>query len=251
MTIHLRSLVGCAAVIAGACFLASAAAAPALSKESYKKAAEANIDQLQKHLTTIDTKPADAKRYAPTAQTLCMMLAMDAEALGDKALKDQALKLADQIASKKFKNALDAAKGLAVKPGSAPLPHADLAKGSKFNLDEVMSPFRTSTVGGLNIEKDIRALRDGKMQPNPADVGVLAVRTAVLLDYAMAMPNDKATTNKANTEEWAKLCKDSIDLAKQLSDEAGKGKSANNAEIVKLVKSLDAKCVVCHNKYRE
>lgn len=251
MTIHLRLLVGGAALVAGMCMLASAGASPPLSKESYKKAAEANIEQLQKHLSTIDAKPADAKRYAPTAQSLCMMLAMDAEALGDKGLKEKALKVADQIVGKKFKDALDASKTLAVSPGAAPLPPADLTRLSKYGLDEVMSPFRVSTVGGLNIEKDIRGIRDGKMTPNPADVGVLAVRTAVLLDYAMAMPNDKAKTSKANTEEWTKLSKDSIDLARQISDEAAKGKSASNANIVKLVKSLDAKCVVCHNKYRD
>jgi cytochrome c556 len=48
-----------------------------------------------------------------------------------------------------------------------------------------------------------------------------------------------------------KLSKDSIDLTKKLDEEAAKGKGANEKEIVKLIKSLDAKCVVCHNKFRD
>ncbi len=250
MTNPLRSLVGGTALAAGLCFL-SGAAAPSLAKDTYKKAAEVDIAQLQKHLTTCEGDAKDAKRYSPTAKSVAMMLAMYAEAIGDSTLKDQAIKVADQIGAKNYKEALATAKGLAVKPGSAPLAAAGLAQLNKVSLDDVMSPFRVSNVGGLNIEKDIRGLRDGKIPVNPADIAVLAARTAVLLDYASALPNDKAKTNKANSDEWMKLSKDSIDLTKKLDEEAAKGKGANEKEIVKLIKSLDAKCVVCHNKFRD
>jgi hypothetical protein len=248
---QLRSLASASALFAGLWLLSGATAAPPLAKDTYKKAAEADIAQLQKHLTTCDGDAKEAKRYGPTAKSIAMVLAMYGEAVGDSALKDQALKVADKIGSKNFKEALAAAKGLAVKPGAGPLPASGLAKLNKFALDEVMSPFRVSTVGGLNIEKDIRSLRDGKTAVNPADVEVLATRVAILLEYATSMPNDKATTNKANTDEWVKLSKDSIDLSKKLTEEAAKGKAANDKEIVKLIKSLDAKCVVCHNKFRD
>jgi hypothetical protein len=247
---QLRSLVGGTALVAGVWFFSGAVAAPPLAKDTYKKAVEADIAQLQKHLTTCDSDPKEAKRYGPTAKTLAMILAMEGEALGDSALKDQALKVADKIIAKNFKEAITAAKELTVKPGAAPLP-AGLAQLNKVSLDEIMSPFRVATVGGLNIEKDIRSIRDGKMAVNPAEVEVLATRTAILLDYAAAQPNDKAKTNKANMDEWVKLSKDSIELTKKLGDEAAKGKGANEKEIVKLVKALDAKCVVCHNKYRD
>jgi hypothetical protein len=245
-------LVGGTALVAGIAFLAGAnAAPPALSKETYKKVAEADIAQLQKTLATCETDASSAKRFGPTAKSLAMMLAMYGEITGDKALKDQALKVADAVASKKFDAASAAAKGLAVKPGAAPLAPSGLAKIGKYSLDEVMSPFRGGKVGGVNIESDIRALRDKKMTLVPADVEVLAARTAILLDYSMTMPNDKATTNKENTALWEKMSKDSVELAKKISDEAAKGKTANSDEIVKMIKSLDAKCVNCHNKFRD
>jgi len=247
---QLRSLVGGTALIAGLWFLSGAAAAPPLAKDTYKKAAEADIAQLQKHLTTCDNDAKEARRYGPTAKSMAMVLAMYGEATGDSALKAQALKVAEAIAAKNFKDALAAAKGLATKPGAAPLPPGGLAQLNSYALEEVMSPFRLAKVGGLDIEKDIRALRDKKLAVNPADVEVLAARTAVLLDYAATMPNDKAKANKANMDEWAKLSKDSIDIAKKLGDEAAKGKAAEK-EIITLIKSLDAKCVICHNKFRD
>jgi hypothetical protein len=252
VTTQLRLLVGGTALVAGLGYLAGAfAAPPALSKDTYKKVAEADIAQLQKTLATCESDASSAKRYGPTAKSLAMMLALYGEASGDKALKDQALKVADAVGAKKFDAASAAAKSLAVKPGTKSLEPGNLAKLGKYNLDEVMSPFRGGTVGGLNIEKDIRSLRDAKMPVVPADVEVLAARAAILLDYATIMPNDKATVNKANTAEWEKLSKDSIEIAKKISDEAAKGKGANEKEIVKLIKSLDAKCVVCHNKFRD
>jgi len=86
---------------------------------------------------------------------------------------------------------------------------------------------------------------------NPADVVILGARTAILLNYALSMPNDKALANKANTDEWTKLSKDSIDLSKDLIDEAGKGKKTDSKKIVDLISKIDAKCVLCHNKFRD
>jgi hypothetical protein len=252
VTTQLRVLVGGTALVAGIAFLAGAnAAPPALSKDTYKKVAEADIAQLQKTLATCEMDASSAKRFGPTAKSLAMMVATYGEITGDKSLKDQAMKVVDSIVAKKFDAASTAAKGLAVKPGAAPLAPSGLAKAGKYSLDEVMSPFRGGKVGGVNIESDIRALRDKKLTVVPADVEVLAARTAILLDYALTMPNDKASTNKANTADWEKMSKDSIDLAKKISDEAAKGKTANSDEIVKMIKSLDAKCVNCHNKFRD
>lgn len=252
MITQLRLLVGGTALAAGLWFLSVATAAPpALPKDAIKKAAEADISQLQTHLATCEKNAKDANRFGPTAKSLAMMLALDAEALGDKALKDQSLKVADLISAKKYTDALGNSKSLSVKEGTAPLAAADLSKYSKYGLDDVMSPFRPTTTGGLNLEKDVRGIRDGKLPATPAELEVLAARTATLLAYAAALPNDKATTNKMNTEEWTKFCKSSIDLTRQISEEAVKGKNGKSPEITKLFKALDAKCVDCHNKYRD
>lgn len=251
VTTQLRLLIGGTALVAGLWYFASANAAPPLSKETYKKVAEADIAQLQKTLATCENDASMAKRFGPTAKSLAMMLAMYGEASGDKGLKDQALKVVGAVSAKKYADASAAAKALAVKPGTAQLAGSDLIKAGKYALDEAMSPFRGGTVGGLNIEKDIRSIRDEKMPVNPADVEILAARTAVLLEYAAAMPNDKATTKMESTKEWEKYSKDSIDLTKKITDEAAKGKTANAKEIVKMIKALDAKCVQCHQKFRD
>jgi hypothetical protein len=197
-------LAGGTVLFAGLWFLAGANAAPPLLKDTYKKVAEADIAQLKKTLATCEGDASMAKRYGPTAKSLAMILATYGEITGDTALKDQALKVAEAVGGKKYDTASALAKNLAVKPGAAPLPPSGLAKLGKYSLDEVMSPFRGGAVGGLNIEKGIRSLRDGKMDVIPADVDVLAARTAILLDYATTMPNDKASTNKANTAKWEK-----------------------------------------------
>jgi len=161
VTTQLRLLAGGTALVAGLWFLAGVSAAPpTLSKDTYKKAVEADIAQLQKTLATCDGSESDAKRHGPTAKSLAMLLAVYGEATGDKAFKEQALKVADAVSAKNFKDAIAAAKGLSSKPGKEPLPPTELFKHNKYALDEVMSPFRTSKVGGLDIEKDIRGLRD-------------------------------------------------------------------------------------------
>jgi hypothetical protein len=255
VTTPIRLLAGGAALVAGLLFLSAAPAAPELPKDAYKKVIEADIAQLQKHLDHIvenlSSSPREANRYGPTARGLAMMLAQSAEATGDENLKTESLKVAETLSKKQWKEAAEMAKKLSAKPGGAPLKSGNLHTMHKFNIEEVMSPFRSATVGGLNVEKDIRAIRDRKMMPDAAAVEVLAARVAILNDYAAHFPNDKATVNKAKTEQWEKLTKDSIELAQKLAAEAGKGKSGNQGEITKLVTAIDAKCVQCHKEFRD
>lgn len=255
MTIQLRLLTGGFALLVGLWFLASAPAAPELPKETFKKVIEADIGQLQKHLdhivSNLAENPKEANRHGPTTRGLAMMLASYGEATGDEKLKSDSLKIAEGLGKKQWKEAADLAKKLSAKPGSAPLSPGNLHTMHKLALDEVMSPFRGATVGGMNIEKDIRALRDKKVAIDPAAVELLASRVAVLSDYAVHFPNDKAAVNKVKTDQWIKLCKESTDLSRKLAAEASKGKGANPSEITKLVAALDAKCVSCHKDFRD
>jgi cytochrome c556 len=255
VTTQLRLLAGGSALVAGLLCLSSAPAAPDLPKEAYKKVIQADITQLQKQLdhivSNLTENPKEANRHGPTTRGVAMMLASYAEATGDEQLKTDALKVAEALGKKQWKEGLELAKKLSAKPGDAPLKGGSLHTMHKFALDEVMSPFRGGTVGGMNIEKDIRALRDKKGPVDPAAVELLAARVNVLSDFATHFPNDKATVNKAKTDEWVKLCKDSMELSKKLAAEAGKGKSASSAEIHKLVTAIDAKCVSCHKEFRD
>jgi hypothetical protein len=255
VTTPIRLLAGGTALVAGLWFLSAAPAAPELPKDAYQKVIAADIAQLQKHLDHIvenlSSNPKEANRYGPTARGLAMMLAASAEATGDEKLKTDSLQIAEVLGKKQWKEAAEMAKKLAAKPGSAPLKSGNLHEMHKFNIEEVMSPFRSGTVGGMNIEKDIRAIRDKKLMPNPDAFEILAARVAVLNDYASHYPNDKATVNKAKTDQWMKYTKESIDLSKKLAEEAAKGKGANAGELTKLVTAIDAKCVNCHKDFRD
>jgi len=255
VTTPIRLLAGGTALVAGLWFLSAAPAAPELPKDAYQKVIAADIAQLQKHLdhivANLAANPKEANRYGPTTRGLAMMLAASAEATGDEKLKTDSLQIAEVLGKKQWKEAAQMAKKLAAKPGSAPLKSGNLHEMHKFAIDEVMSPFRSGTVGGMNIEKDIRAIRDKKLAADPAAIEVLAARVAVLNDYAAHYPNDKATVNKAKTDQWIKYTKDSIEQSRKLAAEAAKGKSANTDELVKLVKAIDANCVNCHRDFRD
>jgi hypothetical protein len=251
VTTSLRLSVGGTTLFAGLWFLATVSAAPPLAKDTAKKVAEADIAQLRKHLDTINEKASEAKRYAPTAKTLAIMVAAEAEAVGDEALKTGALKTAEAIAKKDYKAAAAAAKDLVYKPGAGPLKDGAVYKMHKFNLEEAMGPFRGKGVGGLNIEKDIRDIKNGKVAVDPEAIEILAGRTAQLGEFTAAMPNEKATTNDANKKDWDRWSKDMTTLGVQLSAEAAKGKNASEKDIKKMLNNLDARCSDCHNKFRD
>jgi len=244
-------LVGSTALLAGFCFLTSAAAAPpTLPAETYKKVAEADLAQLREHIKTADSDPKEAKRFGPTAKTLALMLASYGEATGDAALRDGAVKVAEAIAAKDFAGAGTAAKALAVKGGGKALPPGNLHLKAKLSLEEVMSPFRGGKVGGLNLEKDIREMIKGAAA-DPGAVQVLAARTVALGEFTVAFPNEKASINAANKAKWEKWSRDMSEASKKLDAEASKGKGADAKEIVKLLKLVDAKCSDCHNEFRD
>jgi hypothetical protein len=252
---QLRLITGGSALLVGLWFLSAGPGAPDLPKDTYKKLTESNIANLQKHLdhivSNLAENPKEANRHGPTTRGLAMMLAACAEATGDETLRNDALKIAEVLGKKQWKEAAELARKLVAKPGAAPLKASNLHEMHKFGLDEVMSPFRGGTVGGMNIEKDIRALRDKKGAVDPAAVELLAGRVGVLSDFASHFPNDKATVSKAKTDQWVKMCKESMELSKKLVTESSKGKTANQAEITKLVTALDAKCVSCHKEFRD
>jgi hypothetical protein len=255
VTTQLRLLAGGTSLVVGLWFLSAAPAAPELPMDAYQKVVPADIAQLQKHLDHIvdnlAANPKEANRYGPTTRGLAMMLASAAEATGDETLRTDALKLAAVLEKKQWKEAAAMAKKLAAKPGAAPLKPANVHTMHKFNIEEVMSPFRSATVGGMNIEKDIRAIRDKKLTVDPAAIELLAARVAILNDFASHFPNDKATVSKAKTDQWEKFTRDSIDLSKKLAEEAAKGKRANPGELTKLVTLIDAKCTSCHKEFRD
>lgn len=287
MTTKLRLFAGGTALAAGLLFLSGATtAAPALPKDAYKKAAEADIAALKEHLKTLSESPEDPniKGHYRSARALSVMLAYYAEAVGDKDLREQSLKVAEELGKLRkaaftptAKRATDgsnkvlAAGGkaagelaakLAVKPGAKPLDSTIASQHAKYKIDleEIMGPFRPGEnkaagkhYGGMNIEKDIRDAikKDMPVKLEAPAIELIAIRTAAIGEFAVHMPNDKAAGTQANKDKWEKWTKDMIDLSGKLQAEAAKGKSADAKAMLKMLDAIDGKCKVCHNEFRD
>ena len=91
----LRILVGCAALAAGLWVVSSPAPAgtPDLPKESYKKAADADLKFLQTRLDELAKADEPSLRSAKPATAATLMLATYADILGDAAFKAEILKV--------------------------------------------------------------------------------------------------------------------------------------------------------------
>jgi hypothetical protein len=176
------------------------------------------------------------------------------DVLGDSALKADATKVAEAIANKKYKDANDLSKKLAVKAGKGKVgPLAKPLKSDEAMLAAVMSPFRGGSVGGLNIDRDIKDMTKSMnaTKIDPAAVEILGVRSAVINAYGFHYPNDKARVNDANKKLWEKWSSESTDLSMQITAEAGKGVTADNGVLKNLLTNLNARCTDCHNKFRD
>jgi hypothetical protein len=241
-----RLSAGALALATGLWLLSAASAAPpALSKDSYKKAITADVAYLQDALKG----GAPAKGAIRTVKAVAMYLASYGEATGDAALTADALKVAEAMAKKDFKGAEEAAKGLSSPKGGAK-PKGPIHTLAKFELDDVMSPYRPSKTGGLNMEADIRAAIKAGGTIDPKTAELIGIRTGVIADFTLHMPNEKATVKPDNKAKWEKLSKEMGDLGKQLAEEAGKPKADMKA-ITGILKKLDANCSNCHEPFRD
>jgi len=255
----LRTLVGCAVLAAGLwAVTATAADAPDLPKDSYKKTAEADITFLKTRLGELAKAQAAGDKLLDgrikPALGVTLLLSAYGDALGDAALKADALKVTEAIGKKDFKGANELAQKLSVKPGAGKagaLPKP--LKDDEAMLAAIMSPFRGGSVGGLNIDKDIKDMTKaaGGAKIDPAAVEILAVRTTVINAYGFHSPNGKATVNAANQKKWEKYATESIDFGKQLTTEAAKGAKADEKSLKKLLSSVNARCTSCHNDFRD
>ena len=208
MTHLLRTLTGCAALAAGLWAITTAGAAgpeaPELSKESYKKAAEADVKFIQERLADLAKKQAGGAKLLDgqikPALGIALTLSVYGQALGDTALKADAQKIAEAINKKDFATADGLAKKLSVKPGTPGKAALPAPFKSEVMLAGVMSPFRGGSVGGLNIDRDIKDMTkaNNPTKIDPAAVEILAVRSAVINAYAFHNPNDKATVKPEN-----------------------------------------------------
>lgn len=204
---------------------------------------ERDIGYLQKELAK-----TPEKRAVPTLKTTAMLIALHAQNTGQAGLQDQALKVAEALSKKDYAGAKTAAAGL--KPGAAGKADAvNLHEKYEFDLAELMSAYRNATVGGLNMEKDIRT--QAKSVTDPKKVGEIGARIVLVSHYTLKMPAEKAAANPSNRKKWDGYSNDTQKLAAEIATEAGKGAGADKAALSKKLKALDASCTACHNEFRD
>ncbi|MBP3955908.1 hypothetical protein J8F10_11490 [Gemmata sp. G18] len=266
MTNSLRTLVGCAVVAAaGLCLVSGPAPAgtPDLPKDSYKKAADADLKFLQTRLDELAKSDEPSARSAKPAVGITLILAAYADVLGDATLKADVIKVGEAIHAKKYKDAAELAKKLAIKPGTGKaggdlpkLPAFEAAKDKDVTyMPTTMKLFTNTQVlklpSGLNIEKDLKdwTAKGSTVKLDPAAVEILAVRSAVINEYVLHNPNEKARTKPESEKEWKAISKQSVDLSKEIVAEATK-KTPDFKMLRSKLTLLEAACTNCHGKYR-
>ena len=163
------------------------------------------------------------------------------------AVRAQALKVAEALAAKKTADATAAAAGLAAAKGGDKKP-LKLHEQAKFDLSELMSPFKSSKAGGMNIEADLKAAE--KAIKDLAALEVQAARVALIAQYTLDMPAGTAEGG-AKRKLWDDLAKESQKLALETAAEAAKGAKADQAKLKKAIAGINLNCKTCHEKFRD
>jgi len=237
-----RIWTGSAALFAGLLALTYAQAAGPLADGAYKKVIDADIAALN---TLLNNGKPD-KGASSTVKPLAILIALNAKYAGKDGIAAAAVKVAEAAAKKDWATATATAKTLATASGgTAP---GELYKLAKLDLADVMSPFRLSKNGGLNIEKDIReGKKAGTIAPDAALL--IAARAAAIADLTYHFPVDKAASG-ANAAKWKKYTDTMLEVSKQIATEASKPKADPKA-LGKLLGGLDGSCIGCHNDFRD
>jgi hypothetical protein len=210
------------------------------------KVIESDLAYLKKQL---EKEPE--KRAIPTIKATAIMLAAVADEgikgpNADKmaSLRAGALEIAEAVAKKDFAAAKTALTN--VKTAKGDKKEIDLSKQAKINLDEVMSTFRKGTVGGRNIEADIKdQIKNLKDNNIAARVGA---HTSVLGTLTEKLPPPNTTGDKLKA--WQDISKQMKQAGLDLAEEASKS-DADKKKVVSALMKLEKTCVDCHKIFRE
>jgi hypothetical protein len=211
---------------------------------AHRRAAEADVAALRKLL---DGGKPD-RRAGGTIKGLAVMVAAHGQEIRDAELVVRAVAVAEAAAKKDWATADTLARALTLAPGGDVFPKRELHTEAQLSLEDMMSPFRTAKVGGLNVEQDLKAaMRAGQMAPRDAEL--LGTRVVVIADLTAQFPpkDPKERGQRLQLQGWEKNVQTMRDVARQLAVEGTKG----NGQVGLLLKRLDASCVNCHNDFRD
>ena len=249
--------------IGGAAAVAMMAAAvvaadPTLSADLGGKAIEADLAHLGKLVDLAKTKKVGGR--VKSAAVLLALYSQDQMAGKDGAkmagLRDAALKFAVKAKSSAAITkdaaafAADAAALATAAPaaGAKPVEVKKIIEDSKLELHELMDLFSSAAGGGMNLEKDIQAIKKNGVK-DVAAAELIGARTALIADLTLHLPNDKAA-GAAGKKQWEDYSKEMKKFALDLAAEAGKGAKGDLAKMKTAAGKLDASCTNCHNKFR-
>src|SRR5687767_12387553 len=125
---------------------------PLIPKDSFRRAADAEIKFLQKALPEIAAAEKPLHGRISAAKGVAMLLVRYSEWLEDDAMKSQAIKVAQKIDEKDWKGAAEVSKALK----EPKVDQAALKAALPKVTGDIFSPFRGGTVGGLNIDRDVK-----------------------------------------------------------------------------------------------
>ena len=244
-TLSIRPLVGVCALVA----LLAVTLSAANPLPEGNGALAADIAFLQKGLSK-----EPQKREVTTLKAVAMLVALNAQnnSAGKDAAKmagvrDAALKVAEAVTKKDYAGAKNAAAALSAPKSGGEVKAMQLETMHNFDLAELMSSFRKGTVGGLNLEADIKA--QGKAVTNVAAAGVIGGRVALIGDYTLLMPPSEVN-DATKKKQWADWSKEMTTISTDIAKEAAKGDKADKAALVKQFKALELNCTACHNVFR-
>ncbi len=213
-----------------------------LSADALKPAIDADTAFLTKTLEA-GSVPKNAVK---TVKTAAMLLALAGQQSGNGALQEAALAVATSVAGKDMAAAKTAAGKLAGAKGGEP-KKIDLHTQAGFDLDTLMSAYRPTKTGGLNLEKDMKD--QGKKVTDVPLAAAVGAQNALIAAYALKFPAAGATGPKL--AQWEKLCKEAGELGTAIATEGAKGAKADKDVLQKKLKALELNCSNCHSAFRD
>jgi hypothetical protein len=217
---------------------------PLIPKESFRRAADAEIKFLQKTLPELAAAEKPLQGRIDASKGIAALLVRYSEWLGDDALYSQAVKVLLKLDAKDLKGAAEESKALK----EPKVDQATLKAALPKVTGDIFSPFRGTQTGGLNIDRDIKDMTKRTTRTEDIDITLaelVGVRSATLIELGAKLPPVVAD-RKMKQRAWDFSIYAANLAARELAIEAAKGEKADRKELRKLLTTLNARCTDCH-----
>jgi hypothetical protein len=166
----------------------------------------------------------------------------DAKAAG---IRDTAIEIFKAADDKKFKEAAEAAKGLASPKPATGAKKIDIAKAlGDLTQKEVMDNFKKTSQYGTHVEEDIKTNAE-KPTAKPNEAALMAYRVLAMAEYNKTVTK---TENAADRKKWDEYNAKMISSTEALL--AASKKKSTAAEMKKAFAAVNATCFACHDDFK-